>query len=118
MIKSLFERALHAKTPPKAPAQRSRGDFHAVEIVSDGLTCQAAQELAELRFLSREGPPALPLRSCDSPANCICRYRHHEDRRKDARRYTDNVWVAVAPRPAQLERRKGGDRRRSSLHDR
>jgi hypothetical protein len=114
LLKNLFERALLSKTAAKPSISRKNlGDFHAVEIVNDDTPCVAAQQLAEMRFLSREHPPTLPLRTCDSPGGCTCRYRHHEDRRREGRRYTDNVWAGSPTRPPQFERRKSGDRRRS-----
>jgi len=84
-----------------------------VEIVSPGACCQAARQAREVRFLSSEGPPALPLAACDFPAACRCKYRHHEDRRNFQRRASDQVWGSASPVPSERERRRVGGRRMS-----
>ena len=37
--------------------------------------------LTGLRLLSAD-VPALPLKACDRPATCKCKYRHFDDRRR------------------------------------
>lgn len=103
---SLFKAA--AKPPV---ASRSVPAFHAVEIVSVGACCQAARQAREIRFLSREGPPSLPLAACDFPGACRCRYRHHEDRRSFQRRASDQVWGTATPVAEDRERRRSVGRR-------
>jgi hypothetical protein len=61
--------------------------WHAVSIVSGTPPCQKARSLARARFLSSQAPP-LPLQGCEL-RRCSCRYRHHEDRRRLARRAAD-----------------------------
>jgi hypothetical protein len=75
--------------------REERHPFHAVEICGNPESCQAALRCAGLRFLSRESPPTLPMRYCDRPGQCTCRYRHHDDRRAGPRRNNENG------RPAQ-----------------
>jgi hypothetical protein len=98
---------------PVVQRQLSQPKFHAVEIVSPGACCQAARQAREVRFLSSEGPPALPLAACDIPSACRCRYRHHEDRRAFQRRASDQVWGSASPVSADRERRRVGGRRAS-----
>jgi hypothetical protein len=61
--------------------------WHAVSIVSGTPACHKARSLARARFLSSQAPP-LPLQECEL-RRCSCRYRHHEDRRRLARRAAD-----------------------------
>lgn len=83
--KSLFgrEEPEPAAAEPPKPVQR----FHAVSIVTGARACDAAKQLADKRFLSRDAPP-LPLKNCGS-SQCECRYVHHGDRRKGGRRVHD-----------------------------
>ena len=96
---------------PLVPPKPARSAFHAVEIVSAGTCCQAARQTREVRFLSSEGPPALPLAACDFPGACRCKYRHHEDRRTFQRRASDQVWGSASPVPEERERRRMTGRR-------
>lgn len=105
---SLFKTA-PAKRP--VPAKPAPSPFHAVEIVSVGACCQAARQAREVRFLSKDSPPTLPLAACDFPAACRCRYRHHEDRRSFNRRASDQVWGSASPVPSGRERRRSTGRR-------
>lgn len=98
---------------PAAIPKPAQSKFHAVEIVSVGACCQAARQAREIRFLSSEGPPSLPLAACDVPAACRCRYRHHEDRRSFQRRASDQVWGTASPVSADRERRRTIGRRES-----
>jgi len=63
-------------------------NHHAVSIRHPARCCQAVAELDDQRFLSSEAP-SLPVTGCTTPQQCNCRYRHHQDRRNDARRDTD-----------------------------
>jgi hypothetical protein len=85
--------------------------FHAVEIVSNGPRCAAARAIEQERFLSRTGPPALPLAGCTRSESCSCRYRHHADRRGDTRRVADQIWGAQVVWPPERERRRSRGRR-------
>ena len=69
--------------------------YHAVEIVCGRHACPAALELKSKRFLSRQSPPILPLKACDQPGACTCKYAHHDDRREGRRREADTgIWDA------------------------
>jgi hypothetical protein len=111
MMFSLFKRM--ARVPDKKQAAAPESAYHAVDIVSNGVCCKAVQHLAGTRFLSRERPPQLPLGNCDFPQACTCRYRHHEDRRRELRRHSDHAWGSAAPLPADRERRRASGRRAS-----
>jgi hypothetical protein len=63
--------------------------WHAVSIVSSTPACLKARSLARVRFLSSQAPP-LPLKGCEM-SQCSCHYRHHEDRRRLARRAADVI---------------------------
>lgn len=91
------------KTPESA--------FHAVAIQCGGTACPGAKRLEGTRYLSRESPPRLPLSSCDRPGTCQCRYRHHMDRRVDARRASDHVWAPTGKWSGSVERRQARGRR-------
>lgn len=81
----------YIKTPP--PRLR----FHAVTVVARGDACPDARALQDLRLLSADAP-RLPMRDCDRPERCECRFLHHEDRRAGPRRDTDttpgSAWAA------------------------
>ena len=64
------------------------GNYHAVSIRHTNRCCAAVKQLDGQRFLSIEAPN-LPLATCSNPQGCQCRYKHHTDRRDDARRDTD-----------------------------
>jgi hypothetical protein len=63
--------------------------WHAVSVIPCRGACVAARESSRVRFLSKEAP-ALPLSGCPLRV-CTCRYRHHEDRRREPRRAADVV---------------------------
>jgi hypothetical protein len=78
------------KRQPDAEPQRTKDrSFRAVSIQPGERACACAISLEAKRFLSGEAP-RLPLRDCDRAA-CTCRYRHHEDRRREPRRYSDQA---------------------------
>jgi hypothetical protein len=79
----------------RKPRLRYRG---AEVIAADG-ACDAAGSLTNVRLLSADVPP-LPLKTCDHPATCKCKYRHFDDRRR------------VFPRRVQHATRYRGDERR------
>jgi hypothetical protein len=88
--------------------QKARLRYHCVEIIAGPGGCKAAMELANQRLLSADAP-RLPLATCDNPAQCDCRYRHHDDRRAGPRRAAETgsrvgIW-------AQTNRRKARGRR-------
>lgn len=59
--------------------------FHAVTVVAGGDACPQALALQDVRLLSADAP-RLPMRDCDRPERCECRFQHHDDRRAGPRR--------------------------------
>ena len=99
------EKPLALKRPPRP--------WHAVSIVPGSQPCAAASRLLRRRFLSREAP-VLPLKDCDQEG-CACRYDHHDDRRKGARRASE-LGVSVDGYSGQDKR--GGPKRGRRKTDR
>ncbi len=92
----------------KADAENSK-DYHAVVIRVGREPCEAVVAHSSERLLSAEAP-LLPLKACDRPERCSCRYQHYEDRRAGPRRGSEIG--APAKKPAdQLERRLDKGRR-------
>jgi hypothetical protein len=87
------------KAPTAAPAV-SR--WHAVSVVGRGNCCNAARDMIERRFLSREAP-RLPLAECTEFADCHCSYQHHGDRRGQPRRRQE---MGVWPEPFSGDERR------------
>jgi hypothetical protein len=113
MVFGFFRRPTPAPKSSRMMRETPVGDgaFHAVDIVTSGVACNAVKHLAGTRFLSRERPPQLPLGNCDTPGSCACRYRHHEDRRKESRLHPDHAWGNAAPLSPERERRRAAGRR-------
>jgi hypothetical protein len=115
---SKFIRSLlpgHASRPPplsqalKIPRHHwVTNPWHAVSIVSSGPACHQARSFARVRFLSSQAPP-LPLKGCEL-RQCSCHYRHHEDRRRLARRAADVVAASGAYWRGPERRRSSGRR--------
>lgn len=97
---------LFAKTSEKTCVSQ----YHAVSIFCTSKSCQAAKDKLGERHLSAEAP-LLPLRECDRPDQCQCRYKHFNDRRGDSRRREDQG-LAAQTDPDRLERRHEKDRRK------
>ena len=74
--------------------QKARLRYHCVEIIAGPGGCKAAVELSKQRLLSADAP-RLPLATCDTPGQCDCRYRHHDDRRAGPRRAGETARVSV-----------------------
>ena len=55
--------------------------YRGAEVIAPEDACDAARSLTNLRLLSAE-VPVLPLKTCDRPATCKCKYRHFDDRRR------------------------------------
>ena len=109
--KGLFRPAPAAE--PATPVKKT-AVHHAVSIAPGHRCCAGARELRGQRFLSREAP-MLPLASCDR-ADCTCRYEHHQDRRKGARRARDmgvavDGWVETDKREGVKRGRRKDDHR-------
>jgi hypothetical protein len=86
--------------------------FHAVTVTADARACPHALALKDVRLLSVEAP-RLPMRDCDRPADCACRFQHHDDRRAGPRRQ-DPVW-GMAGLQLTRERRSGQGRRQTDV---
>jgi hypothetical protein len=93
LIKAFFgSQAARVAPPPSAASRSARhhwvsNPWHAVSIALGARACGKARGLNRVRFLSNEAP-TLPLEGCDA-RTCTCRYRHHEDRRREPRRASD-----------------------------
>lgn len=98
-------RRLFAKTAEKPRVSA----YRAVSIHCTSNACQAIKDKLGERFLSSEAP-LLPLRQCDRPDQCDCRYKHYDDRRGEARRRSDQG-LAAHTDPDRVERRYETDRR-------
>ena len=82
-------RATTASATAVAKKDSEKGNkYRGVCVVATGVEpCRAARAIAEERFLSEEAP-TLPLADCDAE-QCLCVYRHFDDRRSDVRRMAD-----------------------------
>jgi len=67
------------------PGTGTRLRYHCVSVVGGANACAAAKAVALVRILSAEAP-RLPLKDCDHPHACTCKYRHFDDRRAGPRR--------------------------------
>jgi hypothetical protein len=94
---------------PKLSALRGSTQWHAVSISTGRWCCEAARGLIGTRYLSQEAP-RLPLRDCSAGGECACTYRHHNDRRGQARR-KDEVLGMRRNAPVPIERRATRGRR-------
>ena len=81
------------------PRLKHRG----AEVIAAEGACDAARSLTNLRLLSADVPP-LPLKTCDRPATCKCKYRHFDDRR---RKFPRRVPHATAYRGVEQRVRRG-----------
>jgi hypothetical protein len=89
--------------------------YRAVEIRCAEGACEAAKAARGTRHLS-ENAPMLPLPECDKRERCVCRYRHHEDRRGNEDRRGGSS--PATGKRTQVERRsKAGRRVEDSLDD-
>lgn len=89
--------------------------YHCVSVVGGPNACAAAKEAALVRLLSADAP-RLPMKNCDRPHLCDCRYRHFDDRRQGPRRAADE---GRPTKPHETkERRRSLGRRDSDYEDR
>jgi hypothetical protein len=88
-----------------------KSPFRAVSIRVGGDPCQAARDLSGKRFRCNDAP-GLPLAGCDKD-QCICRYEHHADRRKEQDRRSPFQGVGEFFGEEEV-----GNERRSSMKDR
>jgi hypothetical protein len=97
-----------------ASATKTRLRFHCVTVVGGPNACPAAKEVALVRMLSADAP-RLPLKNCDRPAQCACKYRHHDDRRQGPRRAVEDTGLR---KPwEERERRRVRGRRDSDFEE-
>jgi hypothetical protein len=82
---------------------KPRLNYRGAEVIAAEGACDAALSLTNLRLLSAEVPP-LPLKTCDRPATCKCKYRHFDDRR---RKFPRRVEHATAYQGAERRVRRG-----------
>ncbi|MDJ0911522.1 MAG: hypothetical protein QNI99_20220 [Woeseiaceae bacterium] len=87
--------------------------YHAVIIRAGREPCQEVVERSGDRLLSADAP-LLPLKECDRPEKCSCRYQHYEDRRKGPRR-GDEIGMPGKKDPDQMERRNVRGRRADDI---
>ncbi len=85
-----------------------RKAWHAVSIQPKGASCDAVLALRGTRFLSAQAP-RLPLAQCTVPNICACAYKHHPDRRGQARRKQEAQ--GLRRNKVAQERRAQGERR-------
>jgi len=85
----ICEKPRRAKPVRRATAHRAGSEvarsnrYHAVSVQCGPACAATSLTLEGRRFLSAEAP-VLPQPTC-SPANCQCRYVHHDDRRAGLR---------------------------------
>jgi hypothetical protein len=90
LFKALFgEKCRDRSVKKSAPIARpkpmhAREDYRAVSL-APSIDCCMATKQAGGRYLSREAPQ-LPLEDCTMPAECLCKFRKHSDRRDGERR--------------------------------
>ena len=60
---------------------KGRKKYRGAEVIAGKCACGAARSLANLRLLAADVPP-LPLKNCDRPSTCKCKYRRFNDRRR------------------------------------
>lgn len=89
--------------------------YHAVTVVAGANACAQALALKDVRLLSLEAPPRLPIVGCSNPDGCTCRFQHHTDRRAGPRRGEMPRPMSGAGDPLANRRRLVG--RRDSDHD-
>ena len=89
--------------------------YHAVIIRAGREPCQEVLDKAGDRLLSNEAP-LLPLKDCDRPEKCSCRYQHFEDRRKGPRR-GEEIGMPGKKDPDQVDRRRVRGRRADDIEE-
>jgi len=104
-------KGLRPKDPAKgsAPASHKSTPWHAVSIATKSTSCRAAHALRTARFLPAKAP-RLPLPDCTVGSSCPCVYKHHADRRGQARRKEEITGLKRSSKVAQ-ERRVTRSRR-------
>ena len=90
------------------PRLKHRG----AEVIAAADACDAARSLTKLRLQSAD-IPLLPLKTCDRPATCKCKYRHFDDRRRKFPRREEHALNALMACTPGVERRTRRGRRES-----
>ena|SRR5580765_5589681 len=90
------------------PNTTTRLRYHCVSIIGGLNGCAAVKALALQRVLSADAP-RLPLKTCDHPETCKCKFRHHDDRRAGPRRAAEDG-RAIRPWESGERRRRRGRR--------
>lgn len=107
---SLFSRSRSSRDSTSRPEvrqeRRRNSPYHAVCVTAGHPSCEAARQLATVRFLTGHAP-SLPLVGCDVRP-CECRYSHYADRRTGLDR---RVEIGGKPPHGLEERRRNHGRR-------
>ena len=106
--RSWFGRLFSKKSEPEDPLQ-----YHAVVIRPGREPCETVVARSGDRVLSAEAP-LLPLKDCDRPERCSCRYQHYDDRRRGPRRGNE-IGTPSKKHPDQPERRHMKGRRAADV---
>jgi hypothetical protein len=116
LFKSFFRGTSRGHTVKKpAPIARPKPtnageDYRAVSLAPSIDCCMATRD-AGGRYLSREAP-RLPLAGCTMPAECLCKFRKHSDRRDGERRVFGEActsrWFTGSERRTRRSRRSAG----------
>jgi hypothetical protein len=116
--RSSREQPVKKPMPAASPWQAcTAGDFRAVSIAPNIMSCNAAMHSTGKIYLLRDAP-RLPLDACTRPADCSCKFRKKLDRRDGDRRLfgatETNRWFAGTDNRKHRSRRSSdGDSRRS-----
>jgi hypothetical protein len=108
MWKRIISPAAPRKTVASVSSPRA-SRWHCVSITSSVVCCDAARDLADLRFLSLQAP-RLPLDGCKLGTDCRCAYQHHDDRRTKPRRSDDLAGARREGYPGHERRKQRGRR--------
>jgi hypothetical protein len=96
----------NVKTTPKMR-------YHCVTVTPCSNACADAIAIKNVRLLSAEAP-RLPLAGCTKPAECRCKFQHHEDRRDGPRRSDVS---RIGQDWTTHDRRRSRGRRATDFHD-
>ena len=101
----------------RTTVSRQHSLYESVSVVCAPNACEAAQALAEKRFLSSEAP-IFPLSNCSS-STCSCKYAHYDDRRSNSggRRALASVRADMFEQSGRKDRRDESRRCRRRRSD-
>ncbi len=103
-MSTVKERSWFGRLFAKKAEPEDTRDYHAVVIRIGRDPCQAVQANYGERVLSAEAR-LLPLKDCDRPERCSCRYQHYDDRRDGPRRAKEQGMSGEKKADDQAERR-------------